>query len=112
MGRQFGAVNEILLRPEQLLFPSIADVAVAQGRRWPRRRMFQRVTKTFTEPRLCAAIVDRLTFNGAIEPRPAEWETIGRGQAETLVDLHLGGAHSISGAGRPARHQEGRAWGC
>jgi hypothetical protein len=23
-------------------------------------------TKTFTDPRLCAAIVDRLTFNGAI----------------------------------------------
>jgi DNA replication protein DnaC len=23
-------------------------------------------TKTFTDPRLCAAIVDRLTFNGAV----------------------------------------------
>lgn len=28
MGRQFGAVNEILLRLEELLFPSITDVAV------------------------------------------------------------------------------------
>ncbi len=27
---------------------------------------FSRWTKTFTDPRLCAAIVDRLTFNGTI----------------------------------------------
>ena len=27
---------------------------------------FSAWTRTFTDPRLCAAIVDRLTFNGAI----------------------------------------------
>jgi DNA replication protein DnaC len=29
-------------------------------------KSFSGWTKTFTDPRLCAAIVDRLTFNGAI----------------------------------------------
>lgn len=36
---------------------SSSDVRDELGARW---------TKTFTDPRLCAAIVDRLTFNGTI----------------------------------------------
>ena len=34
--------------------------------RWPPTRAFSAWTKTFTDPRLCAAIVDRLTYNGHI----------------------------------------------
>jgi len=34
--------------------------------RRPSNEPFSGWTKTFTDPRLCAAIVDRLTFNGQI----------------------------------------------
>jgi DNA replication protein DnaC len=37
-----------------------ASVAIASN------ESFSGWTKTFTDPRLCAAIVDRLTFNGTI----------------------------------------------
>ncbi|MFF2384568.1 transposase [Streptomyces sp. NPDC058108] len=35
-----------------------------------------------------------------------------RTRTDSVVDLHLGGAHTIRRAGRPARHEEERAWGC
>ena len=40
-------------------------------------------TKTFTAPRLCAANVDRLTFNGAIieTGTPTDWRTASRKRA-------------------------------
>ncbi len=39
-------------------------------------------TKTFTDPRLCAAIVDRLTFNGAIIETGTESYRHGRTKAQ------------------------------
>jgi DNA replication protein DnaC len=57
---------ELDKRGAQLLFQVLtereetASVAIASN------DSFGGWTKTFTEPRLCAAIVDRLTFNGSI----------------------------------------------
>lgn len=53
-------------RRAELLFQVLTEreeknsVAIASN------ESFSGWTKTFTDPRLCAAIVDRLTFNGAI----------------------------------------------
>jgi DNA replication protein DnaC len=53
-------------RGAELLFQVLTEreeknsVAIASN------ESFSGWTKTFTDPRLCAAIVDRLTFNGAI----------------------------------------------
>ncbi|CAM5338144.1 hypothetical protein SCHAM137S_02264 [Streptomyces chartreusis] len=75
---------ELDRRGAELLFQVLTEreeknsVAIASN------ESFSGWTQTFTDPRLCAAIVDRLTFNGAIiqtstvlppcpyEPRPAE----------------------------------------
>ena len=52
-----------------------ASVAIASN------ESFSGWTKTFTDPRLCAAIVDRLTFGGTIietgtdSPRGRSWST-------------------------------------
>lgn len=57
---------ELDKRGAELLFQVLtereekASVAIATN------ESFSGWTKTFTDPRLCAAIVDRLTFNGAI----------------------------------------------
>ncbi|UNZ08559.1 transposase [Streptomyces rimosus subsp. rimosus] len=57
---------ELDRRGPELLFQVLTEreeknsVAVASN------ESFSGWTKTFTDPRLCAAIVDRLTFNGAI----------------------------------------------
>jgi DNA replication protein DnaC len=57
---------ELDKRGADLLFQALtereetASVAIASN------ESFGGWTKTFTDPRLCAAIVDRLTFNGAI----------------------------------------------
>ena len=53
-------------RSRQVLFQVLTEreeknsVAIASN------ESFSGWTKTFTDPRLCAAIVDRLTFNGTI----------------------------------------------
>lgn len=39
-------------------------------------------TKTFTDPRLCAAIVDPLTFNGTITETGTESDRLGRTKAK------------------------------
>jgi hypothetical protein len=49
--------------------PSSSSTSSPNGRRRQCRDRLQRVhrwTKTFTDPRLCVAIVDRLTFGGNI----------------------------------------------
>jgi DNA replication protein DnaC len=57
---------ELDRRGAELLFQVLTEreernsVAIASN------ESFSGWTKTFTDPRLCAAIVDRLTFNGAI----------------------------------------------
>lgn len=57
---------ELDRRGAELLFQVLTEreeknsVAIASN------ESFGRWTKTFTDPRLCAAIVDRLTFNGTI----------------------------------------------
>ena len=57
---------ELDRRGAELLFQVLTDreekasVAIASN------ESFSGWTKTFTDPRLCAAIVDRLTFNGTI----------------------------------------------
>lgn len=57
---------ELDKRGAELLFQVLtereekASVAIATN------ESFSGWTKTFTDPRLCAAIVDRLTFNGTI----------------------------------------------
>lgn len=43
-----------------------ADLDAPRKQRHTVTRIFGGWTKTFTDPRLCAAIVDRLTFNGTI----------------------------------------------
>jgi hypothetical protein len=47
---------------------AVPDLHRARGTQGHRGRdeLPVRWTKTFTDPRLCAAIVDRLTFNGTI----------------------------------------------
>ncbi|MFG2556225.1 IS21-like element helper ATPase IstB [Streptomyces sp. NPDC048581] len=61
---------ELDRRGAELLFQVLtereekASVAIASN------ESFGGWTKTFTDPRLCAAIVDRLTFGGAQVPRP------------------------------------------
>jgi DNA replication protein DnaC len=53
-----------------LTFPVRIPVSVAAGQRSylsiASNESFSGWTKTFSDPRLCAAIVDRLTFNGTI----------------------------------------------
>ena len=56
---------ELDRRGAELLFQVLTEreensVAIASN------ESFSGWTKTFTDPRLCAAIVDRLTFNGTI----------------------------------------------
>jgi hypothetical protein len=61
-----GPVSALDRRGAELLFQVLteregkASVAIASN------ESFSGWSKTFTDPRLCAAIVDRLTFNGAI----------------------------------------------
>jgi DNA replication protein DnaC len=61
-----GAESELARRPSEMLFQVLtereetATVAIASD------ESFSGWTKTFTDPRLCAAIVDRLTFAGNI----------------------------------------------
>jgi hypothetical protein len=58
-------------RPTSDRWTAVTPPEPARYRRCPfgccsRAESFGGWTKTFTDPRLCAAIVDRLTFNGAI----------------------------------------------
>lgn len=58
-------------------------------------------TKTFTDPRLCAAIVDRLTFNGAIIETGAESYRLAQTKARQQARKWSGGraAASVVSAG-------------
>ncbi len=53
----------IRVRPAAATAPELAAAASPKGRNPGRHEQW---TKTFTYPRLCAAIVDRLTFGGNI----------------------------------------------
>ncbi|GIH23542.1 hypothetical protein Aph01nite_18520 [Acrocarpospora phusangensis] len=59
----------------------LARIAIASN------ESFAGWTKTFTEPRLCAAIVDRLTFNAAIIDTGTRSYRLAQAEAQ----------HSISG---------------
>ncbi|GAA3043985.1 hypothetical protein GCM10017562_01020 [Streptomyces roseofulvus] len=47
-------------------------------------------TKTFTDPRLCAAIVDRLTFNGTIIETGTDSYRLASTRARTEAPLQTG----------------------
>ncbi|WRZ87610.1 ATP-binding protein (plasmid) [Streptomyces sp. NBC_01022] len=52
--------------PEILLFQVLTERKEKNSIAIASNESFGGWTKTFTDPRLCAAIVDRLTFNGTI----------------------------------------------
>jgi DNA replication protein DnaC len=74
---------ELDRRGAELLFQVLtereetASVAIASN------ESFSGWTKTFTDPRLCAAIVDRLTFNAAIIETGTESYRLARAKAGT-----------------------------
>ncbi len=57
---------ELDRRGAELLFQVLTEREEKSAIRIASYEAFSRWTKTFTDPRLCAAIVDRLTFAGQI----------------------------------------------
>jgi DNA replication protein DnaC len=57
---------ELDKRGAELLFQVLTEREEKNSIATASNESFSGWTKTFTDPRLCAAIVDRLTFNGAI----------------------------------------------
>jgi DNA replication protein DnaC len=57
---------ELDRRGAELLFQVLSDREEKNSIAIASNESFSGWTKTFTDPRLCAAIVDRLTFNGTI----------------------------------------------
>jgi DNA replication protein DnaC len=57
---------ELDRRGAELLFQVLTEREEKNGIAIASNHAFSGWTKTFTDPRLCAALVDRLTFNGAI----------------------------------------------
>lgn len=57
---------ELDRRGAELLFQVLTEREEKNSVPIASNESFSGWTKTFTDPRLCAAIVDRLTFNGAI----------------------------------------------
>jgi len=57
---------ELDRRGAEMLFQVLTEREEREQRGHRLERAFGGWTKTFTDPRLCAAIVDRLTFNGTI----------------------------------------------
>jgi DNA replication protein DnaC len=57
---------ELDCRGAELLFQVLTEPEEKNSIAIDSNESFSGWTKTFTDPRLCAAIVDRLTFNGPI----------------------------------------------
>lgn len=57
---------ELDRRGAEVLFQVLTELKEKNGVAIASNESFSGWTKTFTDPRLCAAIVERLTFNGAI----------------------------------------------
>src|SRR5512143_614476 len=80
-------------RGAELLFQVLTERGERNALAIATNEPFSGWTKTFTDPRLCAAIVDRLTFNGHI----IETGTTSYRLAHTRTQRHQGGAE-------PSRH--------
>lgn len=81
--------------------------------RCPSNESFGGWTKTFTDPRLCAAIVDRLTFNASSRPEPTPTASPPPepgpqnppGPADTFSGSILGGPPPSRAASRHRKHR-------
>ncbi|WP_327012214.1 ATP-binding protein [Cryobacterium sp. CAN_C3] len=59
-------LTQTIGHPPELLFQVLTEREENSSIAITSNESFSGWTKTFTDPRLCAAIVDRLTFNGTI----------------------------------------------
>ena len=84
---------ELDRRGAELLFQVLTEreennsIAIASN------ESFSGWTKTFTDPRLCAAIVDRLTFNGTIIETGSRSYRLAHTQQQ-ITNQNLGGSES------------------
>jgi DNA replication protein DnaC len=82
---ELAALRELDRRGAELLFQVLTEreeknsVAIASN------ESFSGWTKTFTDPRLCAAIVDRLTFGGNLIQTATESYRLALTQARTVA---------------------------
>lgn len=63
---RYGRVDLLCRHGAELLFQVLTEREEKNSVAITSNESFGGWTKTFTDPRLCAAIVDRLTFNGTI----------------------------------------------
>lgn len=73
---------ELDRRGAELLFQVLTEREEKNSDAIASSESFSGWTKTFTDPRLCAAVVDRLTFNGAIIQTGTESYRLARTEAQ------------------------------
>jgi DNA replication protein DnaC len=73
---------ELDRRGAELLFQVLTDREEKKAVAIASNESFSGWTKTFTEPRLCAAIVDRITFGGNIIETGTESYRLAHAQAQ------------------------------
>jgi hypothetical protein len=83
---------ELDRRGAELLFQVLTEREVKNSIAIASNHAFSGWTRTFTDPRLCAVIVDRLTFNGAIIETGTESDRLGhtKNQQERRSEGRLG----------------------
>jgi DNA replication protein DnaC len=73
---------ELDRRGAELLFQVLAEREKKNSMAIASHESFSSWTKTFTDPRLCAAIVDRLTYGGNIIETGSDFHRLARTKAQ------------------------------